>query len=187
MTRIIAGAAGSLRLSVPDQVTRPTSDRVREAMFSAIEARMSLAGARVLDLYAGSGALGFEALSRGATSLTAVESHRGACRVLRQNAEKVAAALDPSVAIRITCQPVAKALGALSQGDVFDLVLIDPPYDLGHDELCSNLEAVSSHLSEDALVVVERRAQPDPGEWPGGYEVIAEKTYGDTRVVTLSR
>ena len=187
MTRIIAGVAGSLRLEVPHQSTRPTSDRVREAIFSALESRMSLIGARVLDLYAGSGALGFEALSRGAASLTAVESHRDACRVLHRNRDTLATALDASVSVDIRCQPVSAALQNLSAEDAFDLVLIDPPYDLDHDELCSNLELLAAHVSDEALVVVERRAQPEPGAWPDGYEVLAEKTYGDTRVVTLSR
>ncbi|MGA1453269.1 MAG: RsmD family RNA methyltransferase, partial [Pontimonas sp.] len=93
MTRIIAGEAGSLRLAAPDKVSRPTSDRVREAIFSRLESLMSLRGARVIDLFAGTGALGLEAASRGASAVWLVDQHSGAHRVIRQNIATIAPAL----------------------------------------------------------------------------------------------
>ena len=104
MTRIIAGQAGSIRLDTPGAITRPTSDRVREAIFSALESRLSLTGTTVLDLYAGSGALGLEALSRGAQTLIASERDRTAFAVLRANTTTVAAALDHPVETDIRCR-----------------------------------------------------------------------------------
>ncbi|NUP26885.1 MAG: methyltransferase, partial [Nocardia sp.] len=121
MTRIVAGTAGGRRLKVPPAGTRPTSDRVREALFSSIEARMDLAGARVLDLYAGSGALGLEALSRGAAAALLVESDRRAAAVLRANIAELGFG-DAQVRIGT----VAQVLGH-GAADAYDLVFADPP------------------------------------------------------------
>jgi 16S rRNA (guanine966-N2)-methyltransferase len=95
MTRIIAGAAGSLRLKAPDKVSRPTSDRVREAIFSRLESLMDMEGAAVLDLFAGTGALGLEAASRGARSVWLVENHPGAASVVKANIQSVAKGTHP--------------------------------------------------------------------------------------------
>ena len=187
MTRIIAGEAGSLGLLVPKTSTRPTSDRVREAMFSALESRLDFDGTRVLDLYAGSGALGLEAISRGATHATLVDSHPEVCRVLRANAKKVSTALAREVSIDVRCQPVNRALVALATAEPWDLVFLDPPYELDDSTLLAELEALAPLLQPDALVVVERSAHGSSPTWPEGYGVAGEKTYGDTRVVTLSR
>lgn len=127
VTRIIAGAAGSLALAVPDAGTRPTSDRVRESLFGALESADLVDGARTLDLYAGSGALGLEAVSRGAASADLVEKAPRAASVVERNARSVGRAV-PGAAIRVHRATVDAFLRATSS--VFDLVFVDPPYDL---------------------------------------------------------
>jgi 16S rRNA (guanine966-N2)-methyltransferase len=179
VTRIISGRAGGLRLKTPGGPgTRPTSDRVREALFSRLEHLDVLQGARVLDLYAGSGALGLEAASRGAARVLLVESERDAVSVCRANAKAIglpgievrAATVERTVATRPT-QPV-------------DLVLIDPPYDVGEDELAAVLGALVGQewLSEHALVVVERSSRSPEPRWPIGLEGSGERRYGETRL-----
>lgn len=180
MTRIIAGAAGSLRLEVPKAGTRPTSDRVREAIFSTLASWGVIEGARVLDLYAGSGALGLEAASRGAASITLVERHAQAAQVAQRNARTVATAFrqgPPSVDVaKQSVQTFLEHAGDRR----FDVALIDPPYDLGDDELAENLAALAPLLADDAVIMVERSSRsPEPG-WPAGMERIREKRYGET-------
>lgn len=187
MTRIIAGQAGSLRLQVPRSLTRPTSDRVREAMFSAIQARREVTGTAVLDLYAGSGALGLEAISRGASRLVAVESRRDACQVIRANAAAVCGGLDHSVDIRVACQLVTRAIESLSPGEHFDLVFIDPPYADPGETVVSLLESLRDHIAPGGLVLVERSSRDNQPLWPGWLGRETDKTYGETRVVILSR
>ena len=184
MTRIIAGFAGSLTIAVPGSGTRPTSDRVREAIFSALEARDAIHGMRVLDLYSGSGALGLEAASRGAAHVTLVDrvihtSKANAAKILRQ-APKAA----PPV-IATTGQAVQAFLN--SSVDTWDLVFMDPPYDLGLPELSGNLEALVGRLAPGALVVLERSSRTPAPEWPRGLELEKRKDYGDTALywVTL--
>ena len=179
MTRIISGRAGGLRLQTPPgSGTRPTSDRVREALFSRLEHLDVLAGAAVLDLYAGSGALGLEAASRGATSVVLVESDRRAAAVARRNAEQTGI---PGIAVR-----AATVEGALATAPVspVDVVFIDPPYDLGEDVLERVLTALVDQkwLSDDALVVVERSSRSPEPRWPDGLEREGERRYGETRV-----
>lgn len=182
MTRIIAGLAGSIPLVVPKVGTRPTSDRVREAIFSALEARDAIEGARVLDLYAGSGALGLEAVSRGARSLVLVDHGKSAINACRANAAKLQ---------KVTTAPVtvseAKVKQFLTGGpDLWDLVFIDPPYELGADELVDNLEYLAPSLSEHAVVVVERSARDPEPVWPAGLVRDKRKDYGDTTVWWVS-
>jgi 16S rRNA (guanine966-N2)-methyltransferase len=186
VTRIIAGFAGSLRLEVPRFGTRPTSDRVREAIFSALEARDALDGARVLDLYAGSGALGLEAASRGAAHVTLVDRVYGASKIALTNAAKVRAAAPRGVApeIVVSSQPVQSFLGGAL--GTWDVVFLDPPYDLGGLELVHNLEAVVGRLTPDAVVVVERSSRDRAPEWPDGLELDRRKDYGDTALYWLS-
>ncbi len=188
MTRIISGFAGSLRLAVPPVGTRPTSDRVREAIFSALDARGVLPGARVLDLYAGSGALGLEAASRGAAHVTLVDKATAAHRVTTDNAARVRKAAPRGAApeIVVSSQPVQSFLGGTSPGITWDVVFLDPPYDLGGLELAHNLEALVPRLSEDAVVVVERSARDLPPEWPEGLELDRRKDYSETAVFYLS-
>ncbi|MEP6478353.1 MAG: 16S rRNA (guanine(966)-N(2))-methyltransferase RsmD [Rhodoglobus sp.] len=185
MSRIIAGFAGSLRLAVPQVGTRPTSDRVREAIFSALDARGAVAGARVVDLYAGSGALGLEAASRGAAQVTLVERSRAATRACRDNAALVLreAPRGSDLTIDVTGQPVQAFLGGSAAE--WDLVFIDPPYELGIAELTHNLEALVHRLSADAVVVLERSSRTPPPLWPDGLELDKRKDYGDTALYWL--
>lgn len=179
VTRIIAGIAGGLRLDVPSIGTRPSSDRVRESLFGALESADAIAGARVLDLYAGSGALGLEALSRGATSLDAVERARGAAKTLRGNAETVRKALGGQVQVRVHERPVRAFLEQAS--GPFDLVFSDPPYDLDDEAMDADLLTLAPLLAPGALVIVERgrRAAP-PDVESAGLSLARERSYGDT-------
>ena len=174
MTRIIAGTAGGRTLKVPPgSGTRPTSDRVREALFSSLEARDALRGATVLDLYAGSGALGLEAASRGAARVVLVESDRRAAALIESNAR--------SLGLRgeVVARPVRSFLAG--PAEAFDLVVLDPPYPLAEEELAADLAALADGwLSEDALVVVERSSRSPEPTWPEGLERTSRKAYGET-------
>ncbi|HEY2723565.1 MAG TPA: 16S rRNA (guanine(966)-N(2))-methyltransferase RsmD [Pseudonocardiaceae bacterium] len=178
MTRIVAGAAGGRRLAVPPRGTRPTSDRVREAVFSALQARLDLQGTRVLDLYAGSGALGLEALSRGAAHVRFVESDRRAAAVLRRNVDALGL---PGA--EVSTATVAAVLHG-EPGPPYDVVLADPPYALDGTALDGVLDGLArgGWLGPGALVVVERSARAMPPTWPDGVVAITEKRYGDTTV-----
>ncbi len=188
MTRIIAGFAGSLRLAVPPTGTRPTSDRVREAVFSALDARGVLPGARVLDLYSGSGALGLEAASRGAAHVTLVDKATAAHRATNDNAARIrkAAPRGAVLDIVVSSQPVQSFLGGSAAGATWDVVFLDPPYDLGGPELVHNLEALVPRLAPRAVVVVERSARDREPAWPDGLDVERRKDYGETAVFYLS-
>lgn len=181
MTRIVAGVAGGRPLVVPPQGTRPTTDRVREAVFNVLAARLDFDGLRVLDLYAGSGALGLEALSRGAESVLFVESNGRAADVITRNIATVGL---PGATVRRGS--VAKVLAGA--GTPMDLVFADPPYEVGSEEIESALELLSHHgwLAEDAVVVVERSAMSPSLAWPAGWEAWPERRYGDTRIEAAS-
>lgn len=184
MTRIIAGVAGSIRLEVPKAGTRPTSDRVREAIFSSLDSWGFTSGHRVLDLYAGSGALGLEAASRGAIAVTFVERHAPAALVIERNAKKIAQAFRGATAPELTVvrSSVQSFLETASQSAPFDVVLIDPPYDIADSALAESLGALQPLLSRDAVVLVERDSRSDEPVWPAGLVQIKEKRYGDTRL-----
>lgn len=163
--------------------TRPTSERVREATFSALQSRGRLVGARVLDLFAGCGALGLEAASRGAVSAILVDSSRSAAHAARRN---VSALGLPGV--DVVQAPVERYLGTAVPAPV-DLVLADPPYELPEPELARVLDllATAGWLAPGAAVVVERSARsPEPG-WPKGLVRTASRRYGDTMVWTAER
>ena len=188
MTRIIAGFAGSLALAVPKSGTRPTSDRVREAIFSALEAADALDGARVLDLYAGSGALGLEAASRGAARVQLVERDARAAAVAKGNAARVAAAARgsrPSVAVAATS--VASWLSDAAPTADWDVVFIDPPYDVGEASLAGVLDALVPLLAADATVVVERSTRSAAPAPPTGLVLDRTRNYGETAVHWLRR
>ncbi|WP_183100658.1 16S rRNA (guanine(966)-N(2))-methyltransferase RsmD [Nocardioides pelophilus] len=182
MTRIIAGSAGGRRLETPKgERTRPTSDRVREALFSAIESWAgSLRGLRFLDLYAGSGAIGLEAWSRGADAVTLVESDRPTADLIRRNARMlgcdVAEIRAATVASALTTAPAAP----------YDVVFSDPPYPLSDDDVAHDLELLVAHgwLAPDALVVVERGSRSPEPTWPAGITPLPGKRrlkkYGET-------
>lgn len=186
MTRVIAGFAGSLALGVPKSGTRPTSDRVREAVYSALEARDAVRGARVLDLYAGSGALGLEAVSRGAVEAVLVERDAGAAGVCRRNAALVAARAPRGAAPRV--EVAARSVAAYLESAVgeWDLVFVDPPYELGEAELHAALAALVPHLAEHATVVVERSARSPEPALPEGLALDRTRRYGETAVHLLS-
>lgn len=181
MTRIISGVAGGRTLRTPPgDTTRPTSDRVREGLFSRLEHRGLLEGTHVLDLYAGSGALGLEAASRGAARVLLVESDRRAAKVIEANIATVGLP-----GLRVVTDAVARVLRAGPPSGIrMDLVLIDPPYDLAEDELTAVLDALvdKGWLGPEAFVVVERSTRSPQPTWPPGLELSGEKRYGETTV-----
>lgn len=176
MTRIIAGEARGRRLAVPPHGTRPTSDRVREALFSALQSRIDFDGLSVLDLYSGSGAFGFEALSRGASRAVLVDQDPKAVMVINQNARAVG--LPGATAHR----RASRAFLALP-AEPFDLVFLDPPYDVPADTVDGDLAALTGGwLAPGAYVVVERSARTPAATWPEGFELDVTRDYGETRV-----
>ncbi|TJY68833.1 16S rRNA (guanine(966)-N(2))-methyltransferase RsmD [Arthrobacter sp. CAU 1506] len=182
MSRIVAGVAGGLTLaSVPGDNTRPTTDRVKEALFSRLESYDVLAGARVLDLFAGSGALGVETASRGAAAVDLVESADKAAAVCRRNADLVNQKLGRKTAT-VHRMKAERFLDGLPAGRHWDLVLMDPPYPLGEDALTEVLRALSGFLADGAVVVVERSSRSPEPAWPDGLERFAVKKYGETQL-----
>ncbi|MGH3458373.1 16S rRNA (guanine(966)-N(2))-methyltransferase RsmD, partial [Aeromicrobium sp.] len=177
MTRIVAGQWGGRRLQTPKgDGTRPTSDRVREAMFSSLESELGgLDGLRVLDLFAGSGALGLEALSRGAEHADLVESDRRAASVIALNIRDLDAA--GAELHRTTAERFVGDLPA----QPYDLVLLDPPYSLATDEIGFLLTEIVriGGLDPDGIVVVERSTRT-PFSWPGALSGVRDKAYGET-------
>ncbi|WP_227980780.1 16S rRNA (guanine(966)-N(2))-methyltransferase RsmD [Nocardia spumae] len=178
MTRIVAGSAGGRRLRVPPAGTRPTSDRVREALFNLLGARLDFDGMRVLDLYAGSGALGLEALSRGASHALLVESDRKAAAVIRGNIADLGL---PGAELRPGT--VASVL-ASAPAESYDLVLSDPPYAVTDVAVEADLSALAANgwLAPDALIVVERSARSPETAWPAKYSALKSRRYGETRI-----
>lgn len=178
MTRIIAGRARGRRLRVPSVADlRPTTDRVREAMFSTLSARLcDWEGMRVLDLYSGTGALGLEALSRGAVHVTMIEQDRAALRALQRNIAAVA--ID---GVDVRRGDVATVLRR-SPTQAYDLVLADPPYRFSTPEVVAVLASLVRErwLVPGALLVVERDARAESLRWPRGLEAQTERRYADT-------
>ncbi|NEB81428.1 16S rRNA (guanine(966)-N(2))-methyltransferase RsmD [Streptomyces sp. SID14478] len=178
MTRVIAGRAGGRRLAVPPgNGTRPTSDRAREGLFSTWQALLgTLDGTRVADLYAGSGAVGLEALSRGATHALLVEADARAARTVREN-------------IKAVGLPGAEARTAKAEQVVtgpppetpYDLVFLDPPYAVPDDDLREILLTLRAGgwLAADALVTVERSTRGGEFRWPDGFEGLRSRRYGE--------
>lgn len=178
MTRIIGGAAGGRRLMTPrGQATRPTSDRVREAMFASVESWCGpLDGLRFLDLYAGSGAVGLEAWSRGAGVVTLVEKDRRTAALISRNAAALGFAKADVVAA------AAATVLAKPPAAPYDVVFSDPPYPLPDTAVQADLAALVAHawLVPDALVVVERSVRGPELAWPEGIEAQRSKRYGET-------
>lgn len=174
MTRIIAGARGGRRIETPKgDGTRPTSDRVREALFSSLQSELGgLDGLVVLDLFAGSGALGLEALSRGAATAVFVESDAKAAATITRNL----ATLD--VPGRVERTTAARFVSSAPAGE-FDLVFIDPPYAVETSTVADLVSALRPALAPDALIVVERSTR-DEFAWPEGVEALRHKAYGET-------
>ena len=183
MTRIIGGHAGGRRLQTPKgDLTRPTADRVREALFSSLQSTLgSLSGLRVLDLYAGSGAVGLEAWSRGAAAVTLVERDRRTAATVRANAStlgcRVARVVTGSVRTVLTDGPA---------DGPFDVVFADPPYATTDDRVAGDLRALVDHgwLAPGAVVVVERPVRGGPVTWPPGLLEDRVRTYGETELAS---
>jgi 16S rRNA (guanine966-N2)-methyltransferase len=184
MTRIIGGTAGGRRLRTPPgDATRPTADRVREALFSALEARFgTLRGLRFLDLYAGSGAVGLEAASRGAEAVTAVESDRRTARLVAANATTLGFDVD------VRAQPVSAVL-ATPPAAAYDVAFLDPPYSMPSEEVADTLSLLVAQewLRPGGSVVVERSARSVDPTWPDGLGPERRKKYGETVLWYLLR
>ncbi|MGX9790755.1 16S rRNA (guanine(966)-N(2))-methyltransferase RsmD [Mycobacterium sp. MMS18-G62] len=178
MSRIVAGTLGGRRIAVPRSGTRPTTDRVRESLFNVLDARIDLTDLSVLDLYAGSGALGLEALSRGAASAMFVESDARAVSVI---AENVAALGVHGATVRRGA--VAAVLAAGTNKPV-DLVLADPPYEVTAAEIEGVLAALGNGgwVAAGTVVVVERGVSGPSLTWPQGWQPWPTRRYGDTRL-----
>ncbi|MFJ1868421.1 16S rRNA (guanine(966)-N(2))-methyltransferase RsmD [Streptomyces sp. NPDC088097] len=177
MTRVIAGTAGGRRLAVPPGTgTRPTSDRMREGLFSTWESLHGFEGARVLDLYAGSGAVGLEALSRGAAHTLLVEPDAKAAKAIRENIEAVGL---PGAEFR--AGKAEQIAAGAAHAEPYDIVFLDPPYEVEHGDLGEILLTLRSNgwLTDDALVTVERRTRSGAFPWPEGFEALRSRKYGE--------
>lgn len=184
MTRIIAGFAGSRELKVPKEGTRPTSDRVREALFSSLDASDLIRGSRVLDLYAGTGALGLEALSRGAKHVGLVENNPKAAKIIRSNARVVSnSGGKESGSFEVFKESVGSYLSR--SRSLWNLALIDPPYSVTNEELGLVLATLSRQMTRDGVIVVERSVHDPLFTAPERMHIIRSKAYGDTILVWL--
>lgn len=179
MTRIIAGAHGGRRLSAPaGALTRPTSDRVREAFFSSLDSMIDLTGVRFADLYAGSGAVGLEALSRGAGHALLVESEARAARTIRDNI----VALRVGNAARLVTGKVAHVLAGPPDGGPYDVVFADPPYAVDATEVAEVQHALVDFgwLAPDAVIAFERATRGGAVTWLDGITGDRSRRYGET-------
>ncbi|MGK5548553.1 16S rRNA (guanine(966)-N(2))-methyltransferase RsmD [Streptomyces sp. URMC 127] len=178
MTRVIAGTAGGRRLAVPPGTgTRPTSDRAREGLFSTLESLLgTLHGARVLDLYGGSGAVGLEALSRGAAHALLVESDARAVRTIRDNVRAVGL---PGAEVRVG--KAEQIVAGPAPAAPYDVVFLDPPYAVTDEALREILLTLRTGgwLAEDALATVERSTRGGEFPWPDGFEALRARRYGE--------
>jgi 16S rRNA (guanine(966)-N(2))-methyltransferase RsmD len=180
MARIVAGTLGGRRVATPaGAATRPTSDRVREGLFSTLESLTELAGARFADLYAGSGAVGLEALSRGAGHVLLVESDPRAVRVIRQNL----AALGADATLLIGKVATVLAAGP-PDGQPYDVVFADPPYAVPGGDIGAMLALLVGEgwLAADAVVAVERSSRGAPLAWVEGITAERSRRYGETTI-----
>ncbi|MFH8786533.1 16S rRNA (guanine(966)-N(2))-methyltransferase RsmD [Streptomyces roseoverticillatus] len=178
MTRVIAGTAGGRRLAVPPGTgTRPTSDRAREGLFSTLESLLgTLHGTRVLDLYGGSGAVGLEALSRGAAHVLLVESDTRAVRTIRENVRTLGlpgAEVRAGKAEQIVAGPAPSA--------PYDVIFLDPPYAVTDEALREILLTLRTGgwLADEALATVERSTRGGEFPWPDGFEALRARRYGE--------
>ena len=179
MTRIISGKYKGRNLNVPTSVTRPTSSRVREAVFSSLQHTVgTFDGLVVLDLFAGSGALGIEALSRGAAKAVFVEKDRNAATCIEENVRSLG-----ENNFSLHKADVLDLVDSTSTGTAADLVFIDPPYALTDEQIVELLVtlATKNWLANEAVVVVERSSK-SVVDWPEGFAALANKSYGDTGI-----
>ena len=188
MSRIISGAAGGVRLaSVPGDNTRPTTDRVKESLFSKLESYDIIRGARVLDAFGGSGALGCEALSRGAASVTLLDTYPKAVAVIRKNVAAVEKAMGRNASGSSSATGSAarvqqsQALTYVkSASGPWDLVFVDPPYAMPNEQVSELLEALTPKLAEGAVVVVERSSRDAEPVWGEGLYCFSTRQHGET-------
>ncbi|GAB3690541.1 16S rRNA (guanine(966)-N(2))-methyltransferase RsmD [Corynebacterium nasicanis] len=180
MTRIISGEARGRKIKVPPAGTRPTSDRAREGLFSSLQVRFGFTDARVLDLFAGSGALGLEAASRGAAEVVLVEDNPAAVKIIEHNAGVVR---HPNVVIEAM---KASTYLAHAPREHFDMVLADPPYELSDEAVVEMLEALTPTLVDGAAVVIERHVSSPETAWPPQFtpttQKLKKRTYGIARM-----
>ncbi|ABM09594.1 putative SAM-dependent methyltransferase, class I [Arthrobacter sp. Rue61a] len=182
VSRIIAGVGGGNPLtSVPGTATRPTTDRVKEALFSRLESLAVIDDARVLDLYAGSGSLGIESASRGARTVDLVEFDAKASDVCQRNADLVNQLLGGK-RVSVHRSKVESFLERAGDADRWDLVFLDPPYPLDEPALSAVLEKLAPYLDDAAVVVVERSSRSPEPVWPEALECFADKKYGETKL-----
>lgn len=184
MTRIVGGRARGRRLKVPPKHTRPTSERVREAVFSAVGHRLGgWDGLAVLDMYAGSGALGLEAWSRGATSVVAVDKDRRAVAAINANASALGAQADVTV-LGVDAAKLGPRAVTCPARPAADVVFLDPPYDFADGALAGVLVSLQGGdwLADGCLAVVERPARAE-WRWPPHWEGVTDRRYGDTRIL----
>lgn len=178
MTRVIAGTAGGRRLAVPPgNGTRPTSDRAREGLFSTWESLDgTLSGARVLDLYGGSGAVGLEALSRGAAHVLLVEADARAVRTIRDNVRALGL---PGAEVR--AGKAEQVIAGPAPDEPYDVLFLDPPYAVTNSDLEEILLTLHQRgwCAEEALVTVERSTRGGPFPWPAGFEAVRSRRYGE--------
>lgn len=177
MTRIVAGHFRGHHLDVPDKGTRPTSSKVREALFSRLESWGEVDQAVVLDLYAGSGALGLEALSRGAKSVTLVDQASGAIRCCKANAQRL-----DDTRVRVVRANASNFCRRPYAGEPFTLVFIDPPYAQDPQKVVDDLAALAAKLAPAALIVWEVSQQRQVPQLPTEFEVEDQRKWGQTRV-----
>jgi 16S rRNA (guanine966-N2)-methyltransferase len=178
VSRIVAGAAGGRRVRTPNgQTTRPTSERVREALFSSLQAALGrIDGVRFLDLYAGSGAVGLEAVSRGASLATLVEQHAPTAALARRNAADLGL---PGVEV-VTAK--VERFAASPARSAYDVAFLDPPYDVEDAVVWDVLQSLAEHgwLAAGAVVVVERSSRGRQPPWPPGLTGERSRKYGET-------
>ena len=181
MSRIISGAAGGVRLaSVPGDNTRPTTDRVKESLFSKLESYDIIRGARVLDAFGGSGALGCEALSRGAGSVTLLDTYPKAVAVIRKNVAAVEKAMGRTGSSSTRVQQSQALTYVKSASGPWDLVFVDPPYAMPNEQVSELLEALTPKLAEGAVVVVERSSRDAEPVWGEGLYCFSTRQHGET-------
>lgn len=182
MTRIISGSRGGRRIAVPPVGTRPTSDRVREAMFSSLDSQFVWSGLHVLDLYSGSGALGIEALSRGASHALFIENDARATAIIRKNLVDLGFSSTVVEANVATIARTAPPAGIPGSSAPYDLVFIDPPYDLPASDIQTALTGLTNRgwFADDVLAVVERSTRDLESPWPQGWSEVRRKAYGET-------
>ena len=181
MSRIISGAAGGVRLvSVPGDNTRPTTDRVKESLFSKLESYDIIRGARVLDAFGGSGALGCEALSRGAVSVTLLDTYPKAVAVIRKNVAAVEKAMGRTGSSSTRVQQSQALTYVKSVSGPWDLVFVDPPYAMPNEQVSELLEALTPKLAEGAVVVVERSSRDPEPVWGEGLYCFSTRQHGET-------